>query len=89
MKLIIILLCSILEIPFIILAWIDYYWNLLCKSLAGISFIFALPSIVTMPITWVHGFTLATLIYIKQNLSGNEITYSDAIRINLSRFPEL
>jgi hypothetical protein len=89
MKFIIILLCSILEIPFIILAWLDYYWNLLCKSLSGISIIFALPAIVTMPITWLHGFTLASLIYIKQNLSGNEITYSEAIDINLARFPVL
>ena len=89
MKILIVLICSLLEIPFLILAWIDFYWNLLSKSLASISIIFVLPSILTMPISWLHSFVLATLIYIKHNLRGNEITYSEAIMINLARFPEL
>lgn len=89
MKFIIIILCSILEVPFFILGWLDYYWNLMFKSLAEISFIFALPSIVTMPITLINSLILTTLVYVKQNLKGNEITYSDAMKINISRFPEL
>jgi hypothetical protein len=78
-----------LEIPFIMLTWIDYYWNLLCKSLTNISFIFAIPTMLTIPITFMNGFVLASLIYLKNNLAGNEISFSKAIDINISRFPVL
>ena len=80
---------SLLEIPFIIICWIDYYWNLICKTLASISFIFAIPSILTMPITWINGFILSSIIYLKNNVIGNRITFEEAVRRNLSRFPEL
>lgn len=89
MKSIIYYILSILEIPLIIVAWLDYYWNLLCKNLSNLSIIFALPALLTMPITWIHTFTLAFIVYLKHNVYGIEITYEDAIRINLSRFPEL
>jgi hypothetical protein len=80
---------SILEVPFILLSWVDYYWNLLWKTLSKLSIIFFLPSIVTMPITWINGFILCSIIYLKYNIIGVEMTYEDAINKNLSRFPEL
>jgi hypothetical protein len=89
MKNIIYYILSLIEVPFIILAWVDYYWNLLWKNISNISIIFALPALLTMPITWIHTFTLAFIVYLKHNIAGIEITYEDAIRINLSRFPEL
>lgn len=89
MRFFITLLCSILEIPFLIIAWIDVVWNLLCKILSKISIIFVLPALITMPITWIHGFFLASLVYIKHNVNGDNISFSDAININISRFPQL
>ncbi len=80
---------SVLEFPFVILSWTDYYWNLMWKTISGISSFFALPAILTMPITWIHTFTLSLIVYIKYNVIDHKISFADAIRINLSRFPEL
>ena len=82
------LIISIVEIPFIILTYIDYLWNSLIKNLCNISFIFAIPSIITMPITWMNGLILATLIYIKHNVIGRGTTFKEAVFINLDRFSE-
>lgn len=83
------MLFSVLELPFYILTWFDYYWNSLWKKLSGISNIFLIPSIITMPVTWINGFTLAFLIYLKYKLIGTNLTFERAIAINLDRFPEL
>ena len=80
---------SVLEIPFIIICWIDYYWNLICKTLASILFIFAIPSILTIPITMINGFILSSIVYLKNNVIGHRITFDQAVSINLSRFPDL
>ena len=88
MKTIAISLISIVEIPFIFLTWIDYYWNQIWKHLSGLSVLFVVPSILTLPVTWIDGIVLSTLVYLKHNLDGDNISFEEAIRINLSRFPD-
>jgi hypothetical protein len=80
---------SILEIPFIIICWIDYFWNLTAKALASISLIFVIPSILTTPITIINGFILTSFVYLKENVIGHRISFKDAVIKNLDRFPEL
>ena len=80
---------SALEIPFIIICWIDYYWNLLAKTLASISLIFVIPSILTTPLTIINGFILTSFIYVKENVIGHRISFKEAAIKNSSRFPEL
>jgi hypothetical protein len=89
MKLTIITILSIIEIPLILLSWTDYYWNLIIKLFSSISILFIIPGILTMPITWLHSFSLAFIVYIKQNLLNNKITFYEAIDLNLNRFPHL
>ena len=89
MKKIIYYILSILELPFIILTWIDYYWNRIWKAFSGISIIFVLPSLLTMPITWMDSLILSSIIFLKYNILGIHITFADAVSKNLSRFPEL
>mgnify|MGYP006079498511 CR=1 FL=1 len=80
---------SVLEIPFIIICWIDYYWNLIAKTLASTSLIFVIPSILTTPITIINGFILTSFIYLKENVIGHRISFKEAVIKNHSRFPEL
>lgn len=89
MKTTFIIILSIIEIPLIILSWTDYYWNLIIKTISSISILFIIPGILTMPITWLHSFSLAYIVYLKQNLMNNKITFYEAIDLNLKRFPEL
>lgn len=89
MKKILFLILSLLEIPFIIISWIDYFWNLICKTISSFFFPIALLAIVTMPITFINGLILASIIFIKHNTVGNNISFAQAVNINLSRFPEL
>jgi|TARA_B110000091_G_C13348058_1_gene283090 hypothetical protein len=42
-----------------------------------------------MPITWINGFILSSIIYFKNNVIGDRITFEEAIRRKLSRFPDL
>tara|TARA_B110000211_G_C13595068_1_gene342175 strand:+ start:209 stop:337 length:129 start_codon:yes stop_codon:yes gene_type:complete len=42
-----------------------------------------------MPITWINGFILSSIIYFKNNVTGDRITFEEAIRRKLSRFPDL
>ena len=89
MRKVIYLIISIVEIPFIILTYIDYLWNSLIKYLCyNISFIFALASIITMPITWGYTLIQAALTYVKHNVIGRGTTFKEAVFINLDRFPE-
>ena len=89
MRKVIYVIISTVEIPFIILTYIDYLWNSIIKYLCyNISFIFAIPSIITMPITWANGLILSMLIYIKHNAIGRGTTFKEAVVINLARFPE-
>ena len=80
---------SALEIPFIIICWIDYYWNLLAKTLASISLIFVIPSILTTPLTIINGFILTSFVYVKENVIGHRISFKEAAIKNSSRFPKL
>lgn len=89
MKSTFIIILSIIEIPLIILSWTDYYCNLIIKTISSISILFIIPGILTMPITWLHSFSLACIVYLKQNLMNNKITFYEAIDLNLKRFPEL
>ncbi len=82
-------LLTIIELPFIALTWVDYCWNLLWKYVSELSVIFVLLSLLTIPLTWINGLILASLIFLKNNLIGIKITYSEAVEQNLSRFPEL
>ncbi|MDA8894950.1 hypothetical protein N9I98_01135 [Flavobacteriales bacterium] len=83
------ILLTLLEIPFVILTWLDYYLNLLCKNLSRISFIFALPSIVTWPFSFINGMVLSSIIYMRYNVIGEKMSFAEAIEKNLSRFPSL
>ncbi len=89
MKKIIFLIFSLLEIPFILLSWIDYLWNLICKTISSFFFPFVILSIVTWPITFINGLILASIIFLKNNIVGNNITFADAVHTNISRFPKL
>jgi hypothetical protein len=53
-KKILLYLLTLIELPFIVLTWVDYYWNLLWKYVSLLSVIFILPSLLTMPITWIN-----------------------------------
>ena len=83
------ILLSVFEIPFIILAWIDYYLNLIFKTLAAGCILFAVLSIITMPITLLHNSVCGTIIMMKSTFSGENISFSDAIQVHQSRFPKL
>ena len=80
---------SVLEIPFIIICWIDYYWNLTAKALASISLLFVIPSILTTPITIINGFILTSFVYVKENVIGHRTSFKEAVIKNHFRFPEL
>ncbi len=89
MAAIFILLLTLVEIPFVLLCWLDYFWNLIWKSLSGISAIFVIPSILTIPITVVNSFILTTIIYLKHSLNNQNINFDEAAEKHLARFPEL
>ena len=40
-------------------------------------------------ITFVNGFILSSIVYLKHNFIGQRITFDQAVQMNLSRFPEL
>ena len=83
------ILLTLLEIPFVILTWLDYYLNLLCKILSRISFIFALPSILTLPFGFINGMVLSSIIYMRYNVIGEKMSFSEAVDKHMSRFPSL
>jgi len=83
------ILLSLVEIPFVILTWLDYYLNLLCKNLSRISFVFALPSIITWPISFINGMILSSIIYMKYNVIGEKISFAESVEKHMSRFPSL
>tara|TARA_B100001094_G_C18076727_1_gene743023 strand:- start:466 stop:735 length:270 start_codon:yes stop_codon:yes gene_type:complete len=80
---------SLFEIPFIIISWIDYFWHLICKNLTNLLFVFVYLPILTIPITFVNGFILSSIVYLKHNFIGQRITFDQAVQMNLSRFPDL
>ena len=83
------LILSLFEIPFIIITWIDYFWNLICKNLTNLLFVFSFLSILTIPITVVNGIILSSIVYLKHNFIGQRRTFDQAVQMNLSRFPSL
>ena len=83
------IILSLLEVPFIILSWIDYFWNLICKTISSLFFPFALLAILTWPITLINGLILASIIFFKNNIIGNNITFAESLNVNMARFPEL
>ena len=93
MKKVIFLILSLFELPFIIIAWIDYYWNILCKTLASIlgifGLVFVIAAVLTIPISLIHSLTLPSIIFMKYRFIGLNITFEDAIEKNRSRFLEL
>ena len=89
MKTIIYFLLSILELPFIILGFLDYFINLICKPLSAGCFLFVIPAILLVPISLIHNTGGSSIIYLKNNIMGNTISYSQALTIYQSRFPEL
>ena len=89
MRTIIYYLLTLLELPFMILAYIDYFLNLICKSLSNGCIIFIIPSILFVPITLLHNFGCTTIVYIKNRTIRNYITFKEAQIMYMSRFPEL
>lgn len=80
---------GILEIPFVLIGWLDYFWNSIWKAFSNISIIFTLPALATTPITWVNMLVLATLTFWKRRVVGEQLTYNQALNDSLDRFPEL
>jgi hypothetical protein len=77
-----------IELPFIFLTYLDYYWNSFWKFLSNFAIIFMLPAIITMPISWLDALVLSTITYLQNKILGRKITYAQAVDISLSRFPE-
>jgi len=83
------IILSVFEIPFIVLAWVDYYLNLIFKTLAAGCILFGVLSIIILPITLLHNMACGCIIMLKSTLRGRDISFDDAIKIHQSRFPKL
>ncbi len=89
MKKLCFLILSLLELPFLIFHGLIFFWMLICKTISTFFFPFVIFAIVTMPITFINGIIITSIIYIKNNIVGNHMNFSQAGKIHLSRFPEL
>ena len=89
MKIAIYYLLTLLELPFMILAWIDCLLNLICKPLSQGCMLFMIPSLLFMPITFIYSVCCPTIIMLKNRVVGSKITFSQAQQIFSLRLPNL
>lgn len=89
MKTIIVLLLSIIQIPCFIEGWISYFLNSIVKLLSSLIFFLAIISFVWWPLDMLCGSLWAGCEYIKRNLLGDKITFSQAVTLYTQLFPSL
>ena len=89
MRIAIYYLLTLLELPFMILAGIDYLLNLICKHLSKGCLLFIIPSLLFTPITFIYHFCCSTIIMLKNRVIRNDITFSQAMQIFENRLPYL
>lgn len=89
MRIIVYYLLTLLELPFMILAWIDCLLNLICKPLSQGCMLFMIPSLLFMPITFIYSISCTSIIMLKNRVVGNDITFSQAQQIFSRRLPIL
>jgi hypothetical protein len=76
-------------LPFLILGYVDYVVNLICKSLASGCIIFIIPSLLFLPITFLYGLGGTFIVLLKYQVIGQRLTFIEAQTIFLSNFPKL
>lgn len=72
-----------------ILGWIDFILNYICKPLSKGCLLFIIPSILFMPVTLLYNLGCTSIIFLKNRILGNYITFKEAQIVFQSRFPIL
>jgi hypothetical protein len=72
-----------------ILAYLDLLLNLICKPLSNGCLLFIIPSILFISITFSYEIGCSSIIYIKNRIIGNDITFKEAVKLFQSHLPSM
>lgn len=89
MKIILVLLLSVIQIPFIIEGWISYFLNCIVKMLSNIIFLLAIVSFVWWPLDMLSGICWSCCEYVKLKLQGIDIDFKGALSLYMQHYPQL
>lgn len=89
MKIIIVLLLSIIQLPCVVEGWISYFLNCIVKMLSNIIFLLAIVSFVWWPLDMLCGVCWASCECLKSKLQGSTLLFSEALTLYVRHYPQV
>lgn len=89
MKIVLILILNLIQLPCIIEGWISYFLNCIVKMLSNIIFLLAVVSFIWWPLDMLCGLLWAGCECLKQKILSRTIKFSDALILYTHLFPAI
>lgn len=89
MRMLLILILSLIQLPCVIEGWISYFLNCIVKLISDIIFLLAIISFVWWPLDMLCGVLWAGCECLKQKLFSRNIKFSDALILYTQLFPTI
>lgn len=89
MRMLLILILSLIQLPCVIEGWISYFLNCIVKLTSDIIFLLAIISFVWWPLDMLCGALWAGCECLKQKLFSRNIKFSDALILYTQLFPTI
>lgn len=89
MKLILVIILFLIQLPFVIEGWISNFLNLIVKMLSSIIFPLAIISLIWWPLDMLCSICWAGCECLKHKILGNDIEFSTALGMYAQIYPEV
>lgn len=89
MNTLLIIILSIIQLPFLLEGWISFFLNSIIKALSKILFIIAIISFVWWPIDMLSGICWTVCECAKFKLAGKDLSFQEGLVLYMRNYPQL